>query len=460
MAFALALIYLITCAVLVYRMLARKGLVATQFGVMAVFAIGYYPLPVLFKPMTTLVAYDDDQIFTALALHWLFLIALLVGAAVAQRGVWAIRPLNFGTVDAFVARNLPALAWIGFGVYFVDVATQAQSSYSVEDVSAFFEQKSAIRSVLAGVTDLSVSVIAIAYAAATLSGSRRRQSIFGAMLAVVVVVNLQWGTRLATITPIITLFAAMSVTGQTKKAWRVLAVAVLVLAVVSPFAVYMRDSMRDRQGAMLNATEVAANYQFGDNPLVRSAQSVLDRSDLIYNTIYMKDYIDREGYVGWEYYYSVLVSPIPRFLYPDKPPLLSSDGTVGGEISALTWRVMVGGLGSLTAFGGLTAYREGGWPAVILDGLADGALFVGIARWFGAGSLVARIFYAMFFVMFAVMKAPPSFLESLTSFLSLSPLVLTIFLASRLLGVGQRRARPPAIAGRAPPPWQAEASPW
>ncbi len=106
---------------------------------------------------------------------------------------------------------------------------------------------------------------------------------------------------------------------------------------------------------------------------MQSFESILGRSDLISVTVYMKDYIDNVGYVGWEYYYSVLVSPVPRFLYPDKPYVLSSNGRLDGEISALAWKEIMGGLGSLTAFGGLTAYREGGWLGVVLDGFADGA---------------------------------------------------------------------------------------
>jgi hypothetical protein len=111
---------------------------------------------------------------------------------------------------------------------------------------------------------------------------------------------------------------------------------------------------------------------------------------------------------------------------------------------------MVGGLGSLTAFGGLTAYREGGWIAVILDGLAAGALFAGIARWFGQGGTIARIYYVQFFVLFAVQKAPPCFFEALASFLGQSPVIVLLFLLGKLpllaRGPAPRRSPPTAMA--------------
>jgi hypothetical protein len=122
---------------------------------------------------------------------------------------------------------------------------------------------------------------------------------------------------------------------------------------------------------------------------------------------------------------------VPRFLYPGKPYILSANGKIDGEISVLAWRVMVGGLGSLSAFGGLTAYREGGWAAILVDGLADGAFFFVIARWLGGGGWVARILYANFFVMFVVGKAPSDFFESLTAFLGQVPVMIVLYLISR-----------------------------
>jgi hypothetical protein len=286
----------------------------------------------------------------------------------------------------------------------------------------------------------------MALAAAWAETRRYRAIALGSMVVIIVIAAIPASQRLALIAPLISVFIALASSGQAGRALRTLGVTVVVLAVASPFAVYLRDGRRDSQGQLLSAVDTAENYSVSQTSLLQSLQSIIDRADIVYVTTYMKDYIDNTEYVGWEYYYSVLVVPIPRFIYPAKPYVLSSNGEPDGEISVLAWRAMIGGTGSLSAFGGLTAYREGGWIGIILDGVAAGALFAFLARWLGEGSFVARIFYSSLFVIIAVQRVPPCFFEALSGFLGYAPLLLIIFVISRLLPLDRRSTAPRAAS--------------
>lgn len=446
MSFLLALIYLLTCLGLVWTMVKYRGLVTTQLGVLAIFSLGYYPLPVLFQPISSLAGISDDRIFPALLVHWLFLLSILAGSFLSVGVRRSIRPLTFGVVDGIAQRYRPFIAWCAFGTYLLYSSTVTQTSYAAEDFDAYFETSSNLASILSAFTGLCDAFVALSFASAVTDKDRSQTILYGAMMTVMVLLQLPLGQRLAVLTPIVMLFAAMACAKQFKTAVRVLGVAVLILAIVSPFAVFLREARRSLNGEFLSASEVAGKFQVSDNPLLQSFESIVDRSDLVYNTVFMKEYIDRTEYVGWQYYYSALVSPIPRVIYPEKPYVLSSTGNLDGEISVLSWQVMIGGLGSLTAFGGLTAYREGGWLAVLIDGVAAGGLFVFVARWLGEGSLLAKMFYVMFFSRFFVAKAPASFFESLVIILGQASVVAILILASMALGLLMRSR--PSLARR------------
>ncbi|MCI4679534.1 O-antigen polysaccharide polymerase Wzy [Rhodoblastus acidophilus] len=428
--FILALAYVVTCLWLMTLMARRRTVISVHLGTIALFSLGYYPLPVLFKPLSSLAPIPDEKVFYALLIHYLFLCALVISCLGCAKLTRAVPVMNFGALDHIALRHLYRLAWAAFGLYLAYIATTPRTSYGTENFDAFFEQKSNFRSLVSAVAVFASGFICIAYAIASAHGRRRAQFTYGAMIVLLVALALPLGQRLAAIAPIMMLFAAMAVTRQTGRALRILAAAVIFLMAVSPFAVYLREARRDKSGEFLSAPQVAGHYQVSSNPAFQSFQSIIDRSDLIFNTVFMKDYIDRTGYANWLYYYSVLVSPVPRLIFPDKPYVLSTDGAIDGEISVQAWRLAFGSLGSLTAFGGLTAYREGGWIGVILDGLALGLLFSLLARWLGEGSFLARVFYINFFLLFAVQKVPPDFFEALAGLLGHAPLILALLIVA------------------------------
>jgi hypothetical protein len=232
---------------------------------------------------------------------------------------------------------------------------------------------------------------------------------------------------------------ALFLTGQTKRAVKSIGLLVVILLAVSPFAVFMRSRQLDIRGKERVLT-VGEEFSYGDDAVTTSIRSIIDRADLLGNSIKLKEYIDRHGFVSWQFYYSVLVSPIPRVIFAKKPYVLSSDGTMWGEISVIAWAMDFGGIGSLTAFGGITAYRQGGWIAVCLDGLAAGFCFTVIARWLGRGGLVANVFYIALFPLLAIKRVPPSLFEMLAELLPMLPPMFALFVVNMVLRE-RRRSR-------------------
>jgi len=450
---ALAIVYLLLCFCLAWKVCFGRDVIWGHLGVLAIFSVAYYPFPVLLKSWSHLSDYPDANIFGALAIHFVFLVALLAGLSVLWRCRGLIRPLRFEALDGLATRFMFPLAAVASVLYFIYFYTSDLSSYSAEDVTTFFEEKDPYRQILSALAGLLVALIALSFSLALRRGRLLRAATLGGIIGLIVLTSLSTGARIIIITPLIMVFAALFITGQRVKAFQTILAVAAILVTISPLIVYMREnrSAVSSKSAVIDAT---SGFTYGDSPFARLVQGVVDRSDLIYVTINLKDLIDRTNYVGWQFYYSVAVVPIPRLVYPDKPYLLSDNGKIDGEISVLAWRTMVGGLGSLTAFGGLVAYREGGWLAVVLDGLAAGAFAAFLARWLGEGGFLARLFYLNLFVQIAAAKAPASFFEMLASFLGVAPLILILHFVSKapmFVQVGQLRRLSRSPSGEALP---------
>jgi oligosaccharide repeat unit polymerase len=413
-------------------MIRQRDLINVHLGVVGLFSIGYYPLPVLLKPLSTLVEFPEDQVAHAIFMHWLFLLCLIFGATLAKRHCGIIKPLRFGFIDTIFSGYQKYIVLLCFILYMIYYSTNDLTSYASDNLEAYYEDRPAFVAIVATLSDLALATITLFYAHASFRKQRLFAFVLATMITVIVLLSALLGQRLALILPLCMVFIALFLTRQSLKAIRTLGLTVVVLAVASPFAVFLREN-RGSSGERQSATAVASNYSFSETSFQSSLQSLVDRSDLIYVTVAMKPYLDTMDDIGWKYYFSVLAIPIPRVIYPNKPYVLSSNGDPGGEMSVLAWQTLIGGRGSLTAFGGLVAYREGGWVGVILNGLATGILFIFLARWLGQGSLVARVFYINLFVQLAVRKVPPSFFEALASLLTFAPLLACLFLISKLV---------------------------
>lgn len=434
----LAICYLFFCLFLVSRVFTSDTLIKFHLCVLGAFSIGYYPLPVLLKTMSGLDRYHEEDVFLALFMHLLFLLFLVVGAHMGVRLVPRIRPLSLPVFDGAIHRNSAFSTLIALSVYLIYYSTQDITSYSAADFEDFFHKRDNYFAIFAAISGQALGVIAVVAAYSQKEGKRFRSVLAGGGVVICVLLAVPLSQRAALLAPIFYYLIALVMTKQTGRAVRLLLISVVGLLFLSPVIIALRELRSERDGRALS--EVTRNISYGDNPFMTGLQSIVDRSDLIQVTVDMKSYIDSEPAPDLLYYQSVLVIPIPRLIYEDKPYPLSVDGTFSGELSNWAWKVLRGGTGSLTAFGGLAAYREGGWLWIPINAIATGLLFAALGRWLGEGGMVAQVFYAYLFVPLAMGKVPPSFFESLIPLLGQMPFILALIIAHRLFRGRHRMA--------------------
>ena len=430
----------LTCVYLIWRMMRPRDVIDLQMGVIGLFSVGYYCVPIWFKQFSPLGDLEVLDIATAALIHWLFLIAVIAGTEIARKIVPEGVAIKTDQIDELVRRFRCVLVVLSFTIYLYYYFNYDITSYSSANFELYFADRGPLDAIVAMIANLGLAFIAYSVADAW-----RRRSFelvaYACMLAACVLLMLLVGQRLALLTPVIMLLASLAITGQGRRAIGLLGISVVALLFVSPVAVFVRESLADRQGQ--NAQTVLGSFSYGDDAMARIFQSIVDRGDLIYVTARMKPYVDAEPKPGLTYYGSVLVSPLPKVMYPGvKPYLLSTNGLPAGELSIKSWRTLVGGTGSLSAFGGIVAYREASWPGILLNGLATGLFFVLMGRWLGRGGLVGGVFYGSLFVVLTVKKVPPSFFEALAELMGMLPFIIAVVIANWGLSRLTRRKRP------------------
>jgi hypothetical protein len=328
-------------------------------------------------------------------------------------------------LDDFLLNSSLIMFWFSWFFYMVYFFSTDHTSYSSESFEDFFHERSPLYSLISMVGTYAQASMVVCFAYNLTF--RRDKSIHLQAIAfiITIVLLLSLGQRLALITPLIMFFISLSMFGQGKLANKIVVFTILLLILVSPFAVSLRGMQEGVSGKM-NSISSASDFEHSGGVINDSIKSIIERADILNNTVYLKEYIDYYGYVGSKYYTSVLVAPIPKIIYPNKPYLMSDDGTLWGDISVLAWRIKLGeSTGSLTAFGGITAYRQAGWIGILLDGLLCGALASFLIMYLSNGGMVGKIFFTLIFISMSIKRVPPSFLELLSSFLPL--VVILVF---------------------------------
>ena len=440
MDYLLASLFSLACLGMAYRMLRARDVVDFQMGVIGIFSIGYYCIPVWFKGMSTLQYVDEYRIAQIVFLFFLFGVFVLIGTWIGRRIVPKSIAFKTDALDKILVRRRPFLTAAAFLCYIYYYTTQDITSYAADDFKAYFDSKGPFDAIIAAFAQLALGLMAINIALAWKDRKRVEFYIYGGMFGVCIYLLLFSGQRLALISPIVMLMAALALTNQIKRASRMLIVAVIALLLVSPLAVYVRQSTFDKR--VQDTRGAVSEFTYGDNPITSIFQSIIDRGDLVDVSINMKPRIDNDPSPGFKYYMSVLLNPIPRIFFPggDKPYPLSVDGRPEGEQSIYSWRILVGNsTGSLSTFGGIVAYRELGWVGVLLNGLMTGVFFVFVARWLGQGGVLAGVYYVNLFVSLSVMKVPPSFWEALYALMPMLPMLLGVFIVNMIVSRHKRR---------------------
>ncbi len=436
----LALLFILLCIGCIAYAAARVSGLSIFLATLALFSIGYYGLPMLLLERSTLRYLPEAEVTATIAMALLFMIAVVCGFAFTATRRRVIPAMNFVVLDVLLARHWWPGSIISSATILYYNTSRTLTFYQMESVEAYFDSIS----IVAGIVGF-FALLAQAFTAVYLVQALRERdlskiafSLASLLLQLATVVS--GANRLLFITPLILVMGAMLAGRNFRMAGGALTAIIAGLLIYSPFAVAMRA------GSWNNTQDVqASTFSFGANPIDTVLQSIVDRGDILNSMATLKSYVDSNGRVGPQYYYSVLVIPVPRYFYPNKPAVLSADGTRHTEASILAWHLTVGpSIGSLTAFGAIVAYREGGWLWVAINGMLAGCLFAALLGAFSRGGFIAQGFFALTFLSWSVRKVPPSLMEAMADVMTYLPVIAALYFLNRLLDPN-RSARAAAV---------------
>lgn len=404
-------------------------------GTLGVFSLGYYVLPVFFQEKSGLDKLDANRLVYTVIMFLVFFAAILIGNIIAH--VTARRPEVFSMtmpwLDQQFMRHRKYLFFAGYVLWIGGFLKGPSTSYASENFDAFFLEQDATAGMLGALSGYALGIMAFVLASLLRERDRLGYLMIPLYLSCVVL-QLSTAQRLSVITPIFTLVAALSVVGAGKVGNRLLVGGIGLLVLVSPLMVFLREFSSPSGGGTEKISAAASVFSFGGGVFDELLTSIMQRADLLEVSTYLMDYVDAAGYVNGQYYLSVLLSLVPRVIIGNKPYVLSDDGTMYGSLSVIAWGLLQGSaVGSLSAFGAISAYWEGGWAWLPINGLLTGALYAVIYWVFGMGGPVARVIYCTMFVSACVKNVPPSFFELIAYIGIFVTVAFALWFADRLL---------------------------
>lgn len=434
MEYLIAFFFLCVLIASIRAMINSKEYVYLLLGVDALFAIGYYILPIFFRDEAGLSFVSDEIILSAISMHFMFYCFLFCGVVISSN---ALRKRDFGlrlsTLDNLFNKNYKKIFIIGYLVWIIYYAQGNLTSYSSDDFEAYFHERTVFQGMLAAISQYAIASMAVSLVFAMKQQNRFWFVVMSLLFGSCIVLLMVTAQRLALLTPIFTIFAALAIFGEKKRANLILLAGIAALLISSPFLVYLRELEISGMGANDKLLFASGSFSFGDKIVGTLLQSIMQRSDLIAVTIDLKSYFDNTDFVNWQYYKSVITSFIPSIVYPDKPYPLSDDGTLYGHISVIAWTLAHGNnTGSLTAFGAISAYREAGWFWVAINGFLTGALFTMISKYLAGGGVVGKILFAAAFVTICIKNVPPSLFELIVSQASTLHVIIVLIFMNKL----------------------------
>lgn len=428
-------------------------------GLLGVFGLGHYILPVVFRPLSSLHLVGDDELFVALLISGLYFLFLGLGFLWSSRLVRGGGPSNQTNsgLDAVLTRR-PAVTFAILGsIYFTYLVNTVQTIYQAGGVESFISQQGTFDAAFAMLATFCNSGMALmlAYVAKKQGKSVRLTVMLGAYL-ISLILLMSTAQRSALITPVIALAVAFGLVGQARAMKFTIIGGLLLLTAASPFLVLMRGNPA-LQPSNIALNAVVEQSSTGGVPMV-FMQSMVDRADALNNMVALKHYIDRNGFANTQYFYSILVNYIPKFLYPDKPSVMSVTGSIDGHLSVISWQLerRESDLGSLTAFGPIVAYHEGGWLWLMTNGFLTGIAFNLLYAWLAVGRYWRMILYISIFPSLCITNVPTSIFQIYTSLSA--PFYFFCFLA--LISTLLPRDRQNFGKGSSPTPFSSKALPF
>lgn len=417
--------FLLVCLYSIKKLFTSDKPIWLMIGIMGTFSIGYYVLPVFFKEYAGLKGINEYLISEVLLLSLFFFLSIILGAITHLNISRKQLNLNFGEIDSIFFRYTKEIFIISFFIWLTYFLNNAVTSYSAANFEDFFHKKGTFDGLLAY---LSIYALAAMVVTMTINYKLNNKIPTYAIVtfAIVTLLSLSGGQRLAAIKPLFMIIAGFSIYGFHKKGLKLMFTSLLILILISPLMVFIREF----QGAKGKDKIIAASkmYNTGDSPIEKGFISIMERSDLISVMTTLKKDIDKpySDFNYYQYLYSVLASFIPKFIMKDKPYPLSDTGDMQGETSVRAWILRHGSsTGSLSAFGAITAYREGGYIWSVLNGFLVGILLSFIAKTLGDGGHTSKFLFISIFVTLSIKNVPPSFFYVVVF---IAPLINTIIL--------------------------------
>ncbi len=426
----LALVMLAICAGCGAVAVMRPNYLTIFLATQAAFTFGFFCLPVFFFELASFRYEPEQDIVVAQLMALGFFITMISGFVLAGSRVDKVKGLRFDDVDTLLQKYwwIGAIATNLFVI--INDSTRTMSHYQTRSAEEFIAGQSIFVGLLSFIGGFARALAAI-YFMQALSSRRASRIIFGAVgLIVQLYLALDAGNRNIFITPIFMFFAALVIGRKFRLAGTIMATAVAAILLVSPFAIALRS------GSWNNSQDIQAkNFTYGDNPVMTMLQSIIDRADILGVTIVLKSYVDTHGHVSSQYFKSVLVVPIPNAIYKDKPTALSDNGLPEGESTILAWMLVNGRstMGSLTAFGSIIAYREGGWIWMLINGFLAGGFIATLLTIFVRGGMIGQAFFVISLVNWAVHKVTPSLMEALVDVMTFLPIMAIIYAVNAVL---------------------------
>lgn len=438
----IALALILVCLACIGFAFRRPNVLTIYLGTLSLFTLGYYGLPALLIERSTLRYLPEADASATIFMALWFFVPLVCGVIYAGTRANKLPTMRLTGLDNLLEKHWWVGAIISNGVILYYNTSRALTFYQVENIDDFLSDRSIFSGIIAFFASFSQAIAAVYFSKALTTRNWAKILFAFACLGLQLMTVMGGGQRLLFLTPLLLIFAAIVAQRNFRLAGLALASAVGALLVVSPVMVAMRA------GAWNSEQDIAAeNFTYGADPVDTVLQSIVERGDILQNTALLKAYVDANGHVGARYYLSVLVLPVPRFLYRDKPYLMSDNGRMEGEASILAWRLAMGNsTGSLTAFGGIVAYREGGWAWVFVNGLLSGLLFGSLLTIFARSGFIGQAFFAIGLASWSVRKVPPSFFEGMADVMTYLPVILLLYALNWLATLWNRpvrAARPP-----------------
>jgi oligosaccharide repeat unit polymerase len=373
-------------------------------SVLGLFSLGHYVLPVVFRQSSQLQNVNDDELFVVMCLSGLFFLGIWLGFHISgslAKGSPAT-PHRRAALDVLLLRR-PRVTFAIFAIlYFLYLVSSVRTIYQAGSVEDYISARGSWNAGLDTLGSIAASGMAVTLASEASQGRRFNFAMMLVFYLSSLIFLFGAAQRAALIAPFISLALAFALFGLRKAMKFTIISAVALLIVASPFLVLMRG---------VNDSAISG-IDLSDGVQVVFLISILDRADGLLNMISLKHYIDTHGFANGQYFYSIAVKYIPGFLYPGKPIGMSETGGIDGHLSVIAWQLMVdsNSLGSLTVFGPITAYHEGGWLWVALNGILTGVSFNFLYGLLASRSHWRKIIYILIFPALCLENVPPSFL--------------------------------------------------